>query len=98
LPVERVTGAVYRLAIARVVDHGVLSGCAGRRPPASRSDERGELLRGCCAHARQEVLVGVHGEGRMLVTEPLADDLDRHASGDEQRGVGAAGVVEADAR
>jgi hypothetical protein len=43
------------------------------------------------------VLVGLHREAGVGVAEALADDLDGHPCGDEQRGVGVAQVAEPDA-
>ena len=48
-------------------------------------------------HAGQDVLVGRHGEARVGVAEPFADDLDRHPLLEQQGGVGVAEVVEAQA-
>ncbi len=80
----RVTGDVYRVVIARGADLRLRANEAGRRLPARRTDERGELL-GCGrAHAWEQVLVRVHRERRMGVAEPFADDLDRYAGGHEQ--------------
>jgi hypothetical protein len=44
------------------------------------------------------VLVGVHRERWVRVTESLAHDLDRHARGDEQRCMGVADIVKSNAR
>jgi len=66
----------------------------GRRLPAGGGDERGEPLCSGAAHAWQQVLIGVHRERRVGVTEAFGHDLDRGAVGDEQRGVGVAQVVE----
>ena len=62
---RRVTGGVYRVVIARGADLRLCAVEAGRRLPARRSDERGELLGRCRAHAREQVLVGMHRERRM---------------------------------
>jgi hypothetical protein len=69
---------------------------ADRRLPACGDDERCELVRRRCAHAWQEVLVGVHGERRVGVTEPFGYNLDRHTVGDEKPGVGVAKVMKTD--
>ena len=44
------------------------------------------------------MLVRVHGERRMGMSEPFGDHFDRCTGGDEQGGVGVAQVVETDAR
>jgi hypothetical protein len=67
---------------------------AGRRLPAGGGDEAGESLGGGAAHARQQVLIGVHRERWVGVTEALGHDLDRGAVSDEQRRVRVAQVVE----
>ncbi len=50
----------------------------------------------CCVvlHARQDVLVGGHGEGGTRVAEALGDDLDRHPVTQQQAGVGVAKVMQ----
>jgi hypothetical protein len=55
-----------------------------------------KLLEGECGfvlHAGDDVLVGGHGEPGGGVPEPFGDDLDQHASLEEQGGVGVAEVV-----
>jgi hypothetical protein len=90
----RVTGDVYRLIQTRAGELAFRGVVAGRRLPARGGDECGESL-GCGgAHARQQVLVGVHGERRVGVTEAFGHDLDRGPVSDEQRRVGVAQVVE----
>lgn len=78
---------IYRLGGTWPADLGVRWSRAGRRLPGVGGEER-ELLRGGGAHAGEQVLVGVDGEGDVGVAEPFADDLDRYAVHDEQRGVG----------
>ena len=96
------TGSIYRLgstscpvsrayAVALPVDDLPAVDWSGGR------DEVGEAGRGVGAHAREEVLVGGHGEPRVGMTEALAHNLDRSTGGDEQAGVGVAKVVESDA-
>lgn len=70
---------------------------AGRRLPGGSGDELGEAGGGVGAHAGEQVLVGVHGERGVGVTEAFADHFDRHSGGDEQRRVGVSEVVESDA-
>jgi hypothetical protein len=48
--------------------------------------------------ARQDVAVGVHGDGDAGVPEPLRDDLGRDAGGQGGRGVAVAHVVQPDPR
>lgn len=47
-------------------------------------------------HAGEDMLVGVDGERRVPVTEPLQRDLDGYLGFDEQGGVGVSDVVESD--
>lgn len=89
---------VYRPSSGRASDLGLMLFGAGRCLPGGGGDEPGEAGGGVGAHARQQVLVGVDGEGRVGVAEAFGDDLDRRAGGDEQRGVGVAEVVEPDPR
>jgi len=68
-----------------------LSGARDRRRlPTVGGDERGETFRSGAAHARQQVLVGVHREREAGVAEAFRYDLDRGAVGDEKRRVGVA--------
>lgn len=77
----RVTVDVYRLRDIRPADLGLRGRPAGRRLPAGGGDERGEPLGGGAAHTRKQVLVGVHRERGMGVTETFGHDLDRGAVG-----------------
>ena len=79
---------IYRLRQVRLADLGLRWDRAGRRLPGVGGEEGGELLGGRCAHAGEQVLVGVDGEGDVGVAEPFADDLDGHAVHDQQRRVG----------
>ena len=47
-------------------------------------------------HAGEDVLVGVDGERRVAVPEPLGHDLDGNPGFDEKGAVGVTDVVEAD--
>jgi hypothetical protein len=60
---------VYRLLTARADDLGLRGKLAGRRLPVGGGDERGEPFGGGAAHARQQVLIGVHGERGVGVPE-----------------------------
>ena len=62
----------------------------------ARSDEVGKLGGGCGTHAREQVLVGVHGESGVGVAEAFGNDLDRHSICDEQRRMRVAKIVEPD--
>ena len=60
-----------------------------------------EVLEGGCGlglHARQDVLVHVHGERDVGVAEAFADDLHGDALLEQDRGVGVAEVVKSDLR
>lgn len=58
-----------------------------------RPQRRRQRLTSDRCHAGQQVLVGVHDEGRVGVTEAFTDDLDRDAGHGQERGVGVAEVV-----
>ena len=52
---------------------------------------------GCVGlHAGEDVLVGLHRERDVGVTEAFADDFHGHAFSDEQTPVGVVQIVEAD--
>src|SRR4051812_21647723 len=68
------------------------------RVEAGRRDDRRERARRFGLHARQHMLIRRHREPRRRVSEALADDLDRYAGLEEQRGVGVAEVVKPEAR
>ena len=71
-----VTGDVYRLVGGRVCDLGLREQRAGRRLPVGGGDHGGEPVGGGGAHPGQQVLVGVHRERGVGVSESFADDLD----------------------
>jgi hypothetical protein len=84
--VRTVYRVAYRRQIARLVDLAFRGGRDGRGLPA-RFDEGGELDAGCGVHAGLQVLVGVHREAGVGVSQPLGDHHDRDTGGDEQRRV-----------
>ena len=93
-----VTGDVDRLPNDRGVDLGLCDGSAGRRLPARGTDKVRELVRCGRTHAWEQVLVGVHRERWVGMTESFRHDLDGDAICDEERRVSVVRTVEADAR
>jgi hypothetical protein len=57
-------------------------------------DESLEGAGGFCLHPGELVLVGVDGERRVPMSEPLRHDLDGYSGFDEQRPVSVPDVVE----
>jgi hypothetical protein len=53
-------------------------------------------LHGLSLHAGEHVLADGHGESRGAMSEPLRDNLDRHAGRDQKRRVSVPEIVQAD--
>jgi hypothetical protein len=70
----------------------------GHDCPAHRARIPANVSAASSLHSGDVVLVGGHREAGRGVSESFADDLDRHAGFEKQRGVGVSQVVEADAR